>query len=128
MPFKGMSKAFRAIAIVDDDPSVLKALARLLSTRSFNTRTYPSATQFLASLLQGLPDYLIIDLQMPKMTGLELLQYLNYRGIKIPTIIITAHDEPGMRDRCIAVGSVAYLLKPVEETSLFAAIDAARTI
>ena len=128
MPFKGMSKAFRAIAIVDDDPSVLKALARLLSTRSFNTRTYPSATQFLASLPQGLPDGLILDLQMPNMTGLELLQYLNHQGIKIPTIIITAHDEPGMRDRCIAVGSVAYLLKPVEETSLFAAIDAARTI
>ena len=127
MPFKGMSKAFRAIAIVDDDPSVLKALARLLSTRSFNIRTYPSATQF-ASLPQGLPDCLILDLQMPKMNGLELLQYLNHRGVKIPTIIITAHDESGMRDRCKAAGSIGYLLKPVQETSLFAAIDAARTM
>jgi FixJ family two-component response regulator len=122
-----MSKAFRAIAIVDDDPSVLKALARLLSTRSFSVRTYPSATQFLASLPQCLPDCVILDLQMPKMTGLELLQHLNHRGIKIPTIIITAYDEPGMPDRCKAAGSIAYLLKPVQETSLFAAIDAART-
>jgi FixJ family two-component response regulator len=79
-------------------------------------------------LPQGLPDCLIIDLQMPKMTGLELLQSLNYRGIKIPTIIITAHDEPGMRDRCKAAGSIAYLSKPLQETSLFAAIDAARTM
>jgi FixJ family two-component response regulator len=122
-----MSKAFGAIAIVDDDPSVLKALARLLSTRLFSVRTYPSATQLLDSLPQGLPDCLILDLQMPKMTGLELLQNLNRLGIKIPTIIITAHDEPGMRDRCKAAGSIAYLLKPVQETSLFAAIDAART-
>jgi FixJ family two-component response regulator len=120
-----MSKDIHAIAIVDDAPSVLKALARLLSTRSFSVRTYPSATQFIASLVQGLPDCLILDLQMPKMNGLELLQYLNHRGVKIPTIIITAHDESGMRDRCKAAGSIGYLLKPVQETSLFAAIDAA---
>jgi FixJ family two-component response regulator len=124
--FKEMSNF--AIAIVDDDPSVLKALGRFLSTRSFNVSAYPSATQFLASLPQRLLECLILDLQMPDMTGLELLRSLNHRGIKIPTIIITAHDEPGMGEQCKAAGSIAYLLKPVQETSLFAAIDAARTM
>jgi FixJ family two-component response regulator len=114
-----------SIAIVDDDPSVLKALARLLSTHSFNTRTYLSARQFLASLSEWLPDCLIADLQMPEMTGLELQHHLARKGIRIPTIIITAHDEAGMRERCKSAGAVAYLSKPVHDTSLFDAIATA---
>lgn len=120
-----MAKPFRLIAIVDDDPSVLKALSRLVSTRSFIAKTYQSGPQFLASLAEGLPDCLIADLQMPEMTGLELHQNLTRKGIPIPTIIITAHDEVGMRERCKAAGAIAYLSKPVQDTSLFTAIDVA---
>jgi FixJ family two-component response regulator len=115
----------RSIAIVDDDPSVLKALDRLLGAHSFATRTYLSAPQFLASLPEELPDCLIADLQMPEMTGLELQLALARRGVQIPIIIITAHDEAGMRERCKSAGAIAYLAKPVSDTSLFAAIDSA---
>ena len=120
-----MAKISRCVAIVDDDQSVLKALARLLSARSYSAKTYVSGPQFLASLADGIPDCLIADLQMPEMTGLELQQNLMRKGIRIPTIIITAHDEAGMRERCRSAGVVAYLAKPVSDTSLFAAIDAA---
>jgi len=120
-----MAKNPRSIAIVDDGPSVLKALARLLGAHSFATKTYLSAPQFLASLAEGLPDCLIADLQMPEMTGLELQLSLARRGVQIPTIIITAHDEAGMRERCKSAGAIAYLAKPVSDTSLFAAIDTA---
>jgi FixJ family two-component response regulator len=120
-----MAKNLRSIAVVDDDPPVLKALARLLGTRSFAAKTYLSAPQFLAALPEGLPDCLIADLQMPEMTGLELQLDLRRKGIYIPTIIITAHDEAGMRKRCEVAGAIAYLLKPVLDTSLFAAIDVA---
>ena len=84
-----------------------------------------SAPQFLAALPEGLPDCLIADLQMPEMTGLELQLTLARRGVQIPTIIITAHDEAGMRERCKSAGAIAYLAKPVSDTSLFAAIDSA---
>ena len=120
-----MTTTSPSIAIVDDDPSVLKALARLLSARSFNSRTYLSGPQFLASLSEWLPDCLIADLQMPEMTGLELQQNLIRNGIRIPTIIITAHDEAGMRERCKSAGAIAYLSKPVHDTALFDAIAAA---
>jgi FixJ family two-component response regulator len=120
-----MAKFSRCVAIVDDDPSVLKAMARLLATRSFSVKTYRSALQFIASLPEGLPDLLIADLQMPEMTGLELQQDLIRKDIRIPTIIITAHDEAGMRERCKFAGAIAYLSKPVHDTLLFAAIDAA---
>jgi two-component system response regulator FixJ len=49
---------------------------------------------------------------MPEMTGLELQQNLVRNGVLIPTIIITAHDEPGMRERCKAAGAIAFLTKP----------------
>jgi len=118
-----MAKFARSVAIVDDDPSVLKALARLVRTRSFVAKTYQSGPQFLASLSGGLPQYLVVDLQMPEMTGLDLLLDLTRRRIEIPTIIITAHDEVNMRERCKIAGAIAYLLKPVQDKALFAAME-----
>jgi FixJ family two-component response regulator len=114
------------IAIVDDDPSVLKALARMLRARALEPRTFGSAREFLASLPGERPECLIADLQMPEMTGLELQQNLNRDGIRIPTIIITAHDETGVRKRCEAAGAVAFLAKPVQDIALLAAIEVAR--
>jgi FixJ family two-component response regulator len=113
------------IAIVDDDPAVLRALARLLGTRSLRAKTYRSAQEFLASVVDPLPICLLLDLQMPDMTGFELQQELVRKGIVIPTIIVTAHDEARMRARCKAAGAVAFLSKPLQDISLFAAIDAA---
>lgn len=114
------------IAIVDDDPSVLKALARLLRTRAVEARTYTSAQAFLASLPDGLPECLIVDLQMPEMTGLELQRQLNREGIHIPTIVITAHNEIEMRELCTAAGAASYLLKPLQDNTLLAAINDVR--
>src|SRR6185436_17213181 len=64
------------IAIVDDDPAVLRALSRLLRSRAFRVNTYGSGQEFLAALPDGLPECLIVDLQMPEMNGLELQQHL----------------------------------------------------
>jgi len=115
------------IAIVDDDPAVLKALARLLRTRAVESRTYVSAQDFLAALPEGLPECLIADLQMPDMGGLELQHHLNREGIMIPTIVITAHQEADMRQLCEAAGAVTYLLKPLQDTHLLASIEKVRT-
>jgi FixJ family two-component response regulator len=120
-----MPEASPRIAIVDDDPSVLRALARLLRTRALTAKTFLSGQQFLASLQDEVPDCLILDLQMPEMTGLELHQDLERRGVEIPTIIITAHNEAETRERCVAAGTIAFLSKPINETSLFAAIELA---
>jgi FixJ family two-component response regulator len=121
-----MAEASRWIAIVDDDPSVLIALARLLKARAFETKTYPSARDFLAALPDGLPECLIVDLQMPEMSGLELQLHLTRKGLHIPTIIITAHHEADARERCVSAGAAAFLSKPFQATSLLAAIADAR--
>src|SRR5262245_63626550 len=125
-----MAQSSPWIAIVDDDPSVLKALARLIKTRAMEARTYTSARDFLAALPTAVPDEmpecLIVDLQMPEMSGLELQRHLNRAGVGIPTIVITAHAEAGMRERCEAAGAEIFLLKPLQDTTLLAAIDKAR--
>jgi len=113
------------IAVVDDDPSVLKALRRLLRGRAMQTKTYKSAQEFLTALPEGLPDCLILDLQMPEMTGLELLEHLKRRGIQIPTIVITAYGDSGVRERCESAGALAFIAKPFWKSSLYAAIDEA---
>ena len=118
-----MAEASRWIAIVDDDPSVLKALARLLRARAFHARTFGSAQEFLAALPDGLPECLIVDLQMPEMSGLELQQHLTRRDVQIPTIVITAHGDVAARERCESAGAIAFLSKPLQDTSLFAAIE-----
>ena len=113
---------------MDDDPSVLKALARLLRTRALHARTFGSAQEFIEALPDGLPECLIVDLQMPEMNGLELQQHLTRRDLQIPTIVITAHGDIAARERCETAGAIAFLSKPLQDASLFAAIDAADKI
>ena len=123
-----MSPPTAQIAIVDDDASVRKALMRLLQASSYTVKTFGSASEFLASLDRRIPDCLIVDLQMPSTNGLELQISLARAGIVIPTIVITAHDEPGSRERCSTAGAAAYLLKPVRKKELIATIKAVTKI
>lgn len=121
-----MAQPLADIAIVDDDPSVCRALARLIETWSFRARTYTSAREFIDSLEQdGKPDCLVVDLQMPDMSGLDLQDHLRRAGCKIPTIIITAHNESGFRRWCEAAEISAYLLKPLDNKELMSAITSA---
>jgi FixJ family two-component response regulator len=120
-----MKNANLRIAVVDDDTSVRNALMRLLETSSYVVQAFACAREFIVAMAHGAPDCIVVDLQMPGMTGLELQQHLASNGVRIPTIVITAHDEPGTRERCIAAGAAAYLLKPLRKTALFSAIDKA---
>jgi FixJ family two-component response regulator len=113
------------IAVVDDDASVRKSLTRLLQASSYEVESFETAGEFIAALDRGTPACALIDLQMPKMTGLELQHYLADAGVSLPTIVMTAHDQPGTRERCIAAGASAYLVKPLRKAALMAAIKAA---
>ena len=118
-----MADALPSIAVVDDDPAVLKALGRLLRSHAFHVHTYGSGQEFLASLPDGLPKCLIVDFQMPSMTGQELQRHLVRNGFNIPTIMITAHRDAGLLQENL--GLVTLLLKPLQESTLLAAIDRA---
>ena len=117
-----MAQGSSWIAIVDDDPSVLKSLSRALRIRAYETRVYGSARQFLASLPAGVPACLILDVQMPGMTGLELHHQLVKASIHIPTIVITAHGDAKVRETSETTDVVAVLSKPLRNAALFDAV------
>ena len=111
------------IAVVDDDAAIRKALRRLLSSADMNVTTFDSGQAFLDSLANQSPDCLILDLHMPGISGLELLQGLSRIDVVVPTIVITAYDERAME--CLAAGAQVYLRKPVDDRVLLSAIESA---
>jgi FixJ family two-component response regulator len=121
-----MGKPRHRIAVVDDDVSVRKALQRLLRASDLDAETFASAEDFLASLPQGAPpDCLVLDLQIPGTSGLDLQRHMVRAGLRLPIVVITGHDEPGMQARCLAAGASAYLRKPLEAGMLLSAIEGA---
>jgi FixJ family two-component response regulator len=120
-----MANASIRVALVDDDASVRKALARFLSASSFEITTFGSAREFLKSVKAATPECLVVDLQMPEITGLDLQRHLVRSGINIPTIVITAHCEPGLRERCQSAGASAFLVKPLDGKTLIEEINTA---
>ncbi len=102
------------IAIVDDEASICRALVRLLRVSNYRAEAFSSPLLFLESLAERVPDCVVLDLQMPVMTGVELQQRLLLLPEPPPVIIVTALDEPKTRDRCLALGAVRYLRKPIE--------------
>ena len=111
------------IAVVDDDAAIRKALRRLLSSADMNVATFDSGQAFLDSLGNQSPDCLILDLHMPGISGLELLQGLSRIDVVVPTIVITAYDERAIE--CLAAGAQVYLRKPVDDQVLLSAIESA---
>ena len=120
-------KAPIRVAIVDDEPAVRTALARLLEASSFEAATYGSAREFIDSMRRDIPECLIVDVHMPDFSGLDLQRYLNRINKKIPTIVITAFDDAGIRERSAASGAKAFLTKPLHGQTLIDAIVAATT-
>jgi FixJ family two-component response regulator len=122
-----MVKTCCHVAVVDDDQSVRKALQRLLRASGLGAETFASAQEFLASLSQGTtpPDCVVLDLQMPGTSGLDLQRQMVRSGLQLPIVVITGHDELGMEARCLAAGASAYLRKPLDAGTLLAAIEAA---
>ncbi len=111
------------IAVVDDEESVRKALVRVLQAAGFSARAFASGTEFLNSWHFARPDCLVLDLQMPGLSGVEVQQSLKTAGANFPIVIITAHDSPTLREECISAGAVEYLCKPLDIQALIQAVS-----
>jgi FixJ family two-component response regulator len=111
------------VAILDDEASIREALSRLLTTPGMIARAYATSDELFESVALECPDCLVLDLQMPDMSGLDVLKYLNQRQIRIPTIVITGHDVKNSREACMNAGAVAYLLKPLDVELLVDTIE-----
>jgi FixJ family two-component response regulator len=111
------------IAVVDDEESVRKAVVRVLHAAGFAARAFASGTEFLESWHFDRPDCLVLDLQMPGLSGTEVQRQLRTAGASFPIVIITAHDSPNLREECMSAGAIDYLCKPLDIRALVKAVS-----
>jgi FixJ family two-component response regulator len=113
------------VSVVDDDESVRESLPDLLRQFGFAAQAFSSAEAFLASEFRSETRCLILDMNLPGMSGPDLQQELVRRQLTIPIVFITAQGDDRLRPHVLARGAVEYLLKPFSETALLAALNTA---
>jgi FixJ family two-component response regulator len=113
------------ISVIDDDASVRAATNNLLSSHGYMVRTFASAEAFLQSAHPDDCSCVVADVQMPGMSGLDLLKYVRTRGNDVPFIFITAFLDESVRARALKVGAICFLAKPFAGPVLIGCIETA---
>jgi FixJ family two-component response regulator len=113
------------VFVVDDNPSVRKALDLLISSAGWQPVTFPSALEFLARPRAPAPTCLVLDVTLPGINGLELQARLATERIDIPIIFITGHGDVPMTVRAMKAGALEFLTKPFDDDVLLRAIGQA---
>jgi len=117
-----MPKQQKIVAVVDDDPSMLRATADLLNALGFSTKIFASAQEFLDSGTATQADCLLLDINLPGVSGFELQRRLKLSGSPLPVIFMTALDDEGTSRQAHEAGCVAFLRKPYSARQLIDAL------
>jgi FixJ family two-component response regulator len=113
------------VFVIDDDPSVRRALARLFKYEGFRVETFATAQEFLSQPLPDSPACLILDVRMPGVNGLDLQTHLAERNARLPIVFITGHGDIPMTVRAMKAGAVDFLPKPFDDQQLLAIVGKA---
>ena len=117
--------AASVISVLDDDPYVRAAINNLLESRGYVVHTFASAEEFLRSSDSNGTSCVIADVQMPLMTGIDLLTQMRAHGSATPFIFITAFPDESVRVRALKAGAVCFLGKPFAASDLMQCLDRA---
>jgi len=120
-----MRDAESRVFIVDDEEPVRDSIGLLLRSVGLRSQGYPDARAFLDAYRPELPGCLVLDIRMPRMSGLELQQELNRRGWGIPVIFITGHGDVPMAVEAMRAGTVDFLQKPFKDDELIRRVQKA---
>lgn len=120
-----MQKRRVTVAVVDDDPSMLKAAADLLDAHGASASLFTSAEEFLASGLAEQADCLLLDVHLGGLSGIELRQQLKTSRPNLPVIFMTALDDETIRQQALRAGCVTCLHKPFPARQLINALERA---
>ena len=118
----------KLVSVVDDDEFIREALPDLLKSFGLDARPFSSAEEFLASDSLNQTGCLVLDINMPGMTGPELQQELIRRRRAIPIVFITANNDDDLGQKVLKRGAVACLRKPFSDTAMIEAVNAALEI
>jgi FixJ family two-component response regulator len=117
-----MLKRRKTVAVVDDDPSMLRATENLLDAYGYATVVFASAEEFLDRGAAIRVDYLLLDIHLGGMSGIELRHQLKDSGSTLPVIFMTALDDETIRGEALKAGCIAFLRKPFQARQLIDAI------
>jgi FixJ family two-component response regulator len=106
------------VYLIDDDKSVRRGFELFLKSAGMEFKSFETADEFLSGFNPKQGDAVVLDLHLPGMSGLDLLNKFELDGIHIPVIVVTAFDDPESRERCRKYGVKAYLRKPVDGEAL----------
>jgi RNA polymerase sigma factor (sigma-70 family) len=110
------------VFVVDDDQAMRNSLKWLIESVGVPVESFASADEFLAHFQSGRAGCLVLDVRMPGMSGLELLEHLAQKGLRIPAVIITGHGDVPMAVRAMKSGAVDFIEKPFNDEALLDAI------
>jgi FixJ family two-component response regulator len=113
------------ISVIDDDASVRAATNNLLSSHGYQVHTFASAVDFLQSVRPDESSCVVADVQMPAMSGLDLLALVRTQGYLAPFIFITAFPDESVRARALKAGAIGFLAKPFAAPTLIKCLDTA---
>jgi FixJ family two-component response regulator len=113
------------VALVDDDMSVRRGLARLLRSAGYDVEVYMTADSFLRSAAIESLDCALVDVRMTGETGLALARFLQIAGVSMPVILMTGDVDVVLTTKAARSGASALLGKPLTETAVIDAIEAA---
>ena len=108
----------RTVYVVDDDEAVRDSIAMLLRASGFRARPFGSPLEFLADYRPQGPDCLVLDVRMPRLSGLEVQRRLIARGAQIPVIFISGHGDIPMAVEAVRRGALDFLVKPFADADL----------
>lgn len=120
-----MHNVMPTVFVVDDDASVRKALQLLIKSVGLNAETFDSGHEFLRNYSPEMRGCLILDLRMPKLSGLELQDELLKQGIDIPVVFITGHGDVSVAVQALKKGAVDFVEKPFSDQLLLDAVQRA---
>jgi FixJ family two-component response regulator len=113
------------VIIIDDDDRMRAAMQRLLKSIGLNTKSFATPQDFLQQKLPDGPSCLVLDVRLPGMSGLDVQQRMNEKGVHIPIIFITSHGDIPMTVKAMKSGAVDFLTKPWRDQDLVDAIQQA---
>jgi RNA polymerase sigma factor (sigma-70 family) len=120
---KAVPDTSACVVIIDDDPTFLESLGRLLRSAGLQPRLFASVAEFVSAEPRDVPTCLVLDVRLPGQSGLDFQRHLACAGVRLPIVFITGHGDIPMTVQAMKAGAIEFLTKPFRDQDLLDAVN-----